>query len=430
MLLNAEAQAGDRDSGDELAALRAAVLAFSGRPAASLAVARPIVACPAAGDRARVRAALAAALALSVTGGADELRGLVSELRERALSLSDELPFLPSHLLATYAFSLALTGRLGDAHEEALHGYDQALADRSHEPLALWAMVLGRVLLGQGTLGRARSLLQEAAAMYIESDPVGLGTVCLAILSQACAQLGERAMAERALAQAHAMHRPAFRIFDAELGLASAWTAVAAGNVPAAAREALSVAETAQAAGSDAYVALALHELARLGEPADGAHRLPSLAGVVDGPLIGVYAAHAEALVADDGRELDRVGDSFAAVGAQLLAAESFAEACAAHRRRARMASSNLSATKATVLVEQCGKPQTPALACLGGVTVLTRREREVASLAAGGLSNREIAEQLVVSVRTVEHHLAHAYAKLAVNQRSELARHLGIPLT
>ena len=225
------------------------------------------------------------------------------------------------------------------------------------------------------------------------------------------------------------MHRPAFRIFDAELGLAGAWTAVAAGDLPAAAREALGVADAARAAGHNAYAALALHDLARLGEPAAAAEQLQALAGLIDGPLVGVYAAHAQALLADDGRELARSGHSFEAVGAKLLAAEAFAEACSAHRRRGRMASSNRSAERATVLVEQCGRPQTPALAKRGVVAVLTRREREVASLAAGGLSNREIAERLVVSVRTVEHHLDHVYEKLAVNRRGQLAQHLGVPL-
>ncbi len=56
MLLEAEGQASDRIARDELAAIRAAVLAFSGRPAASLAVARPILA-RLADDGVRVRAA-------------------------------------------------------------------------------------------------------------------------------------------------------------------------------------------------------------------------------------------------------------------------------------------------------------------------------------------------------------------------------------
>ena len=58
---------------------------------------------------------------------------------------------------------------------------------------------------------------------------------------------------------------------------------------------------------------------------------------------------------------------------------------------------------------------------------VLTRREREVAVLAARGLSNREIANVFVVSVRTVENQLSRAYAKLALGGREELAFALGL---
>ena len=53
---------------------------------------------------------------------------------------------------------------------------------------------------------------------------------------------------------------------------------------------------------------------------------------------------------------------------------------------------------------------------------MLTRREREVATLASHGLASREIAEALVVSARTVENHLQRAYEKLGVTGRTELA--------
>lgn len=52
----------------------------------------------------------------------------------------------------------------------------------------------------------------------------------------------------------------------------------------------------------------------------------------------------------------------------------------------------------------------------------LTRRELEVATLVARGLPNQRIAKQLGVSVRTVESHLDHAYNKLDVDSRTELA--------
>jgi DNA-binding NarL/FixJ family response regulator len=45
-----------------------------------------------------------------------------------------------------------------------------------------------------------------------------------------------------------------------------------------------------------------------------------------------------------------------------------------------------------------------------------------VATLAAGGRSSRDIADHLVVSVRTVENHLQRAYEKLGVRSRSDLA--------
>jgi len=56
----------------------------------------------------------------------------------------------------------------------------------------------------------------------------------------------------------------------------------------------------------------------------------------------------------------------------------------------------------------------------------LTPSERKVAELAGSGLSNKEIAGQLFVSVYTVEAHLSHAYAKLGVRSRSQLAGRLG----
>jgi DNA-binding CsgD family transcriptional regulator len=56
------------------------------------------------------------------------------------------------------------------------------------------------------------------------------------------------------------------------------------------------------------------------------------------------------------------------------------------------------------------------------GPEALTGAERRVADLAAQGLTNREIATRLVVSVRTVETHLAHSFAKLDVHRRGELS--------
>ncbi|RTL69895.1 MAG: LuxR family transcriptional regulator [Pseudonocardiaceae bacterium] len=52
----------------------------------------------------------------------------------------------------------------------------------------------------------------------------------------------------------------------------------------------------------------------------------------------------------------------------------------------------------------------------------LTRREREIAALVATGMTNREIAGQLQLSVRTVEAHVDHAFTKLGLRTRTQLA--------
>ena len=64
------------------------------------------------------------------------------------------------------------------------------------------------------------------------------------------------------------------------------------------------------------------------------------------------------------------------------------------------------------------GRPRRTALS---GVESLTEREKQVASLAANGLSNREIGAELFVQRKTVEFHLGHAYRKLGVRSREAL---------
>jgi DNA-binding CsgD family transcriptional regulator len=64
------------------------------------------------------------------------------------------------------------------------------------------------------------------------------------------------------------------------------------------------------------------------------------------------------------------------------------------------------------------GRPRRTALS---GLEALTPREYQVAGLAAQGMSNREIAEALFVTVKTIEWHLRHAYDKLGVGSRREL---------
>jgi DNA-binding CsgD family transcriptional regulator len=94
----------------------------------------------------------------------------------------------------------------------------------------------------------------------------------------------------------------------------------------------------------------------------------------------------------------------------QLEAARAAFEAmgCALWERRT---ATELAATTATTAIEPGD-----------GAEPLTARERDVCALVAAGRTNREVAAELFLSPRTVEHHLRLAYRKLGVRSRTELA--------
>jgi DNA-binding CsgD family transcriptional regulator len=60
-----------------------------------------------------------------------------------------------------------------------------------------------------------------------------------------------------------------------------------------------------------------------------------------------------------------------------------------------------------------------------GGGEALSEREREIASLVAAGLSNPQIAKELVLSPKTVEHHVSRILGKLQLTSRAALAAHV-----
>jgi len=77
-------------------------------------------------------------------------------------------------------------------------------------------------------------------------------------------------------------------------------------------------------------------------------------------------------------------------------------------------------------LLDRIGEPARNANAA--SVDSLTVSERRVAELAASGLSNRQIAQQLFVTVKAVEWHLSNVYRKLGIRSRTRLPAVLQIP--
>ncbi|HEV8651789.1 MAG TPA: LuxR C-terminal-related transcriptional regulator [Actinomycetes bacterium] len=77
---------------------------------------------------------------------------------------------------------------------------------------------------------------------------------------------------------------------------------------------------------------------------------------------------------------------------------------------------------------ELLGTGARPRRVALRGVEALTPGERRIAQLAAEGPTNREIAQALFVTPRTVEVHLTSTYRKLDISSRAQLAAALAEP--
>jgi DNA-binding CsgD family transcriptional regulator len=269
--------------------------------------------------------------------------------------------------------------------------------------------------------------LMEAASLFRSPSGVNFLPVCLTGLALASALAGDANAAEEALAEAKDVMKAGMALFEPELALTQAWMAAVSGEQSRARGLLLDVADEAVGSGQHAIGLLALHDIARLGDAEAVADRLSILASSVEGPLAPLCAEHAQALVRHDGESLDRLSESFRSLGADLLAAEVAAEAAAVHSSKGKKSSMLAASARGRRFLDACEHAHTPALLTLVAAP-LTPREREIATLAGGGITSFEIARRLVISARTVETHLQRVYAKLGVASRSDLATVLNLP--
>ena len=171
---------------------------------------------------------------------------------------------------------------------------------------------------------------------------------------------------------------------------------------------------------------LAWQTATQLGGAVGAVAALERLVEEVAGPRAAGALAHARALATHDADGLAAAASSWEGLGDLVAAGDAAAQAADAHRRQGRPGSALAATTRAERLAARSGA-RTPALAAALRPLPLTAREREIAVLAAAGLSNREIARRLTVSVRTVEGHLYRVGHKLGVSDRAGLAGILGV---
>ncbi|GAA2200371.1 helix-turn-helix transcriptional regulator [Sinomonas flava] len=281
----------------------------------------------------------------------------------------------------------------------------------------------GLSLVRRGRFREAWPLLAVAVDGLRERDPQRVLRLAEALAAYAGAGAGRQAEAEDLMREAAARDGQ----WAGFVGpLADLFLAAAAHSlVPdARRRRALAKLVASAEAGTRQDVALQAELLWFEAGGRDRLGRLGRLAGGVEGPWALAAAALADALVEGEAEDLLAAGEQLFAAGYERYARECFAEASKALDRGLRRSDARAVWARKTACDTLLGDEGGPIAAT--DPRSLTKREREIASFAVAGLSDREIADRLTVSVRTVEGHLYRAYAKLGVTSREQLASSLG----
>jgi len=365
-----------------------------------LSLTRSVLALPSAQEpsAARSRTLFSATCAAAAVGDLE----LVRQLSEENIALCRKLG--DPELLA---FALSLLGGSGDhSPEDLAEIYDEALAlarqigsdwliAKLHMNQAMAALRMGDA---QAAVEPASLAVREFEAL----DDAWMGAISSVHVGIALVQLGRhdeaRPHLDRCALVFEAMRDAGFLIF-ALIGLGI--VATEAGDVSAAAR----------------HFARAIRLCCDMGD-------LGRLPVVLDGiAVIAAAAGRHEAIeqLLADADYVRRSGKRPAAIWLARWAEES------TRRLRARCNPGALPARPdvtqmiydAAVLADSLAGPAKPATSPVAG---LSARESEVLRLLAEGRSNRGIAETLVLSVRTVEKHIANIYAKIGARGRVDAA--------
>jgi DNA-binding CsgD family transcriptional regulator len=279
-------------------------------------------------------------------------------------------------------------------------------------PHTISTAVIAAVRTERGDLQGAREVLAT-----LDSDP--------AILEVTPSQVVREVRAALALAEGRPQEALAelstYARWEQQAGLGRgvvpfAWRTPAAlahlqlGRVDDARQLATTEVELARGVGAGPRLGAALRAYALVNDAADATALLEEAAEVLE--RSGACLEHARTLV-DLGAALRARGRRAAAIERLRLARDE------AHRCGA----TSLVDAAAVELRRAGSRPRRIALT---GPQSLTPSERRVTELAAQGMSNRQIAQALFVTLRTVELHLSHSYRKLGISSREQLGGALG----
>jgi DNA-binding CsgD family transcriptional regulator len=364
-------------------------------------------------------ASLALIMAMGALGEVDELSGVAEQALRRATT-----SFQASHMRfwfgAVYGRACRLTGRIDEFVSTAKQLADSA-RDIPGLAYANLALLLGNADLARGAVAEAARLVHEAlAGVQIHAITTGLRPASYFALAEAHAKLGQAGEANDAVAEARSCVPPDYFFMQTALSLASGWALAAGGHLSEAVAGAQQAALLARKRGQPTHELACMQAAAQWGDASQAA-RARELAEALSLPLADAVALHAESLVTGDGEGLLAASAAYRGIGDRAAAADAAAQASVAfdegqHHRRGLFA-----AALARELADECGGLHTPALRTPTGLK-LSGRQRDVVELVVAGLSNRQIADQLVMSVRTVEGHVYRACQRVGAQSREELA--------
>jgi DNA-binding NarL/FixJ family response regulator len=403
----------------ELAGIRSFLDAKLGRTIQAAKAAAGVLAHPRCSPAATHLASWGLAVAC---GGLGRLEGIEEALRRIDAQVeSFEIVLYEAAVVVIFCLRGLILGGLLDQAEAVARRYRERCQDTPGPGDVITSAMCAHVAKSRGQVGTAARWYHQAIAALKGADPGGLSFGALVDLTSVFGMAGDATSAHQTFEEMTVAQHPASVYLEPDVRLAGAWVAAAEGGVSEAVTLAREAAEVAASQHQPAVEVVALHTAVCFGDRTV-ADRLAQLATQVDGPRAPAAAAHAAALAADDGAALHAASVQLERIGALLLAADAAAQAAAVHTRQGRRGSAQTAATRANRLTQACEGARTPALAAITAPLPLTHREREIVTLAAGGLSNREIAQRLTVSVRTVENHLYRAGTKLGTTDRAELA--------
>ncbi|MGE2717548.1 LuxR C-terminal-related transcriptional regulator [Mycolicibacterium litorale] len=396
--------------------LCAASLAFKNQLPDAIRLSRGVLDEPTAPASAVEWAIIGGALALAQAGRLDE----VAAVAERGLTVEAKVDGLLRYLSAFGEIrALVLAGDFDVAERRC----GDILRISSPGQYLAWGManvLAGTVQVARGRFGTAVAAMEQTVAALTSESAATWSFPARLLLAQCYCVLGKVDAARRIVAELRTRLGRHVAVFEPQLRLTEGWLAASEGTTSLAVDKVLEAATLAADSGQHGFEMMALHDAVRFGER-ECTPRLIELATSVGGALAQAYRDHADAVTEGDADAVQHAAEEFERLGALLSAADAYADASALYRDDDNKRRAVDAAAQADRLAGLCGGIRTPALKIAANPLPISAREREIAELIAAGASNKQIAERLVLSVRTVEGHIYRACAKVGVGDREAL---------